>query len=92
MMVETRLFANFREITKKERVSISADSVNELIEKLCQDYGELESEFFTDVEERELKNNINITVNGSSIKGLDGLETELEEEDIVSIFPPVSGG
>ena len=91
-MVETRLFANFREITKKERISVEAGSVNELIEKLCQEYGELEDEFFANGDGKKLKNNINITVNGSSIKGLDGIETDLEEGDIVSIFPPVSGG
>ncbi len=91
-MVEARLFANFREAAKDEKVSISAESVEDLIDQLTQEYKELEEEFFVDGEEKELRNNVNVTVNGSSITALDGLNTELDEDDVVSIFPPVSGG
>ena len=44
------------------------------------------------VEGGKPKELVKILVNGKDIRDLNGLETELEDGDVVSFFPPVAGG
>lgn len=43
-------------------------------------------------ENRDLRPDIIVLVNGRNVRFLDGLRTPLKEEDEVAIFPPVAGG
>jgi len=87
--VRVKLFANFREIVGRNEVEIPASSVLELLTKLIERYPELERLIFKN---DDLSDYVHIVVNGRHIRDLNGLNTELGDEDVVAIFPPVSGG
>ena len=44
------------------------------------------------MEGEELKGMVKVLVNGVDVRALRGLNTELKETDVVSIFPPAAGG
>ncbi len=92
MPVEVKFFANFREIVGQKKVTMSANSVQDLLLKIKDEYSELNQEIFSDLESAELKDFVNVMVNGRRIDMLEGTETELEDGDTVAIFPPVAGG
>ena len=84
-MVKVKLFANFREIVGSKEIEINAKSVKELLDLLVKDHPELEEHFSED----KLKEYVHIMVNGKIVENLD---TKLKQNDVVAIFPPVSGG
>ena len=84
-MVRVKFFATLRSIAGRREVEIKGiKTVGELLEKLYAEFGE---EFKNEIEERRM-----ILVNGKNIDHLNGLNTELSEGDVVSIFPPAGGG
>lgn len=92
MAIEVKLFANFREIVGERIVTGYGETVDELLENLIERNSDLKDEIFDDYESKKTKNYVNILVNGRKIDFLDGMETKLEDEDTVAIFPPVAGG
>ena len=88
-MVKVKLFANFREVAGKKEVEIDADSLEDLLVKLTEMFPKLKEMFF---EGGKLRDYVHIMVGGKNIRGLKGLKTRLNENDVVAIFPPVSGG
>lgn len=92
MKVEVKFFANFREILGQKKISVEADNVQGLLEMLWDDYEELRDDLFEDEESLELRNFVNVMVNGRRIEMLEGRDTELKDGDTVAIFPPVAGG
>jgi molybdopterin synthase sulfur carrier subunit len=91
METEMRFFANFRATVGQKTLRREFDDVStvgELAQTLSEEYPEMEL-FDGDGSLREF---IRIMKNGQDITHIDGLETELEDGDTVSIFPPVAGG
>lgn len=91
MDVKVKLFAVFQEIVGESQIIISAGDIRELIDKLTDQYDELEDKLFSDSRDK-LRSGINIMVNGRSIRFLNGFDTNLKDGDTVTIFPPVAGG
>lgn len=86
-----KFFAFFRDYTgTKETSAGQCDTLRELLYKLCNKYGKRFSEkvFSGD----KLGDDIIILVNGRHIEHLQGLDTSLGENDVISIFPKVAGG
>jgi len=80
-MVKVKVFANLREDLgwKEKDIKLKGNKVKDLLLEIGR--------------EEILKNkSFKILVNGRDIDFLKGLETELKETDVVSIFPPVAGG
>ncbi len=86
-----KYFANFRDITHKKREELKASNAAELLDILIEKYGD-EFKNFVFNEQGELKPGVIFLVNGKNILHLKGLQTELKDDDEISLFPPAAGG
>ena len=92
MKIIIRAFADYREIIGKEMELVLPEekTIGELLAELCDQYQNLRKEMFTST--GELKEFINIFINGRNIAFLKDMATPLTEGDIIALFPPVAGG
>ncbi len=90
-MPSVRIPTPLRKLTAdKDEVSISAANVNELIESLESQFPGIKNRLCD--ESGNLRRFINLYVNNEDIRFLNGKETSLKEEDVVSIIPAIAGG
>ncbi|MCC6712251.1 MAG: MoaD/ThiS family protein [Candidatus Dadabacteria bacterium] len=90
-MPSVRIPTPLRKLTAdKDEVSISAANVNELIETLESQFPGIKNRLCD--ESGNLRRFINLYVNNEDIRFLNGKETALKEEDVVSIIPAIAGG
>ena len=97
MRVSVRFFTILREITgKKEEVlkfpkgqTVTVDSVLKI---LAERYGRGFAEYVYDSNTGEVKGFLQFLVNGRSTSSFDGLDTKLQDGDVLAIIPPVGGG
>ncbi len=83
--------ARIRAIMGVKETTVEAKTVEELIKKLVEKYGRrLEEELFDS--SGKLKDYYRIVVNGRNIKLLNGVKTQLKDNDLVAIMPPIAGG
>ena len=66
------------------------DSVKSLIENIYEAYPGFSDQILE--EDGELRRFVNIYLNDEDIRYLDGLNTELTDDDTVSILPALAGG
>lgn len=92
MKVTLRAFADYREIIGKEMELVLPEekTIGELLADLGDRYPNLRSEMFAPT--GELKEFINIFINGRNIAFLKNMQSPLSDGDIVALFPPVAGG
>lgn len=92
MKVTIKVFATLRQFMEKEsQITIEpTTTAGNLLEILVAAHPGLNNELFD--ETGELQKYVNILKNGRNIHFLDGLETVLEEDDLIAIFPPSGGG
>ena len=77
--------------TREWEIEIGRDStVNDLLSILVERHPPLSSMIFDD--EGVFREYLEVAVNHTDIIGLNGLETELNEGDVVLIMPPIGGG
>ena len=74
----------------REELDISAANVSELIEALEQECPGIKDRICD--EDGNIRRFINLYVNNEDIRFLDGIDTELSENDNVSIIPAIAGG
>jgi molybdopterin synthase sulfur carrier subunit len=86
-------FATLREITRKneEQLNNPPATLGELIDSLCKRYGKAFAKWVS-CEEGGYGSLSIFLVNGIDYRSLDGLQTKISEDDIISIFPPIAGG
>ncbi|MDH4123419.1 MAG: MoaD/ThiS family protein [Thermoplasmata archaeon] len=82
--------ATLREVAGVSETELSADSLRELLDVLKSRFGDRLHGMI--VQGGSLRDDVVILVNGQNIAHEKGLDTELDEQDDVAIFPPVSGG
>ncbi len=74
----------------KNQIYISQNKFSEVLAALIHDYPLLSPYFFDD--KGTLTQFISFYVNDKDIRFLKGLDTEISEEDVVTIIPAVAGG
>ena len=88
-MPQIKLYANLRTITGNKELSLPGLNIQEVLEKLIQDYPGLQ-QFL--LEQGKLRPRVIITHNGQTLDPEISLQTPVSEQDQIAIFPPVSGG
>ncbi len=97
MQVSVRFFTSLREITDKQEETLKFPedekvTVEVVLKTLSQRYGEPFVEYVYDRKAGEVRSFLQFLVNGKSATTMNGLETELEDGDVLAILPPVGGG
>lgn len=92
-----RFFASLRELVgrKVEHIEFQNSreaTVEKVLKRLSEIYGEDFVEYVFDGETGEVRSYLLLLVNGRSITVLDELETRLTDDDVLAILPPVGGG
>lgn len=90
-MVSVELAGALSRVTGKKKLSLEASSLLQALESLTKSFGsEFRDRLFD--ETGKPRRFINIYVNGRDYRFLEKLDTRLQEGDVVSIIPAVSGG
>lgn len=90
-MPSVRIPTPLRKLTAElDEVNISASNVSELIETMESQYPGIKDRLCD--EEGNVRRFINLYVNNEDIRFLDGKDTKLAENDVVSIIPAIAGG
>ncbi len=91
MSVMVRVPAPLRRLTNgQDKVSADGDSVNEVVSHLEDQYPGIKARICD--EQGELRNFVNLYVNGEDVRFLDGLSTSTASGDEISVVPAVAGG
>ncbi|MFB6132231.1 MAG: ubiquitin-like small modifier protein 1 [Halanaeroarchaeum sp.] len=92
--MQVKLFADLAEAAGEKRVEVALDgesTVADTVDALVEANPAL-AEILLD-DRGELKEHFNVLRNGQNVfAAADGLETSVEADDELAIFPPVSGG
>lgn len=94
MNVEVKFFTSLREITGKKVDEIQLQNtitVDELLTLLSEKYGKNFREYIYN-KKGDVQGFLSVLVNGKNINIMQGFDTELQENDVVAILPPVGGG
>lgn len=93
MRITVKFYAYFREqIGGQSVIELILDDsskVFHVVEKICENL-KIRKALLN--ENQQIRDDITLLKNGREIKFLDGLDTSLEEGDVISIFPLVAGG
>jgi molybdopterin synthase sulfur carrier subunit len=97
LQVSIRFFTSLRETVDKKEETLkfpegSKVTVGIVLKTLAQRYGKRFVEYVYDEKTGEVKGFLQFLVNGKSAAPLNGLQTELEDGDVLAILPPVGGG
>ncbi|MCD2204611.1 ubiquitin-like small modifier protein 1 [Halobacterium sp. KA-6] len=90
--MEWKLFADLAEVGGDRRITVdeSAQTVGDALDALLADRPALRDRVLTD--DGDVREHINVLRNGENVAHADGLDTELDPDDELALFPPVSGG
>jgi molybdopterin synthase sulfur carrier subunit len=89
-MAHIKLFGNLQRRAGTTAVTASGDSIADILQTLFVSYPDLETAVLDD--NQQPKPHVRIMVNGHDIELGDGLETAVNEQDTIAIFPPIAGG
>jgi MoaD family protein len=90
MSISVKIPTQLRTATEGEaQASVDGSTVGEVLDALYERYGELRSRI---AEDGGLRRFVNVYVDGEDIRFLDGLDTQVNDGDEVTILPAVAGG
>ena len=91
MSVMVRVPAPLRRLTNgQDKVSADGDSVNEVVSHLEDQYPGIKARICD--EQGELRNFVNLYVNGEDVRFLDSLDTPLKDGSEIDILLAIAGG
>jgi molybdopterin synthase sulfur carrier subunit len=91
--MKVRVYATLKDIVGARAVCLQhskGDTVGAVLDRLTGEFPKLEDKLFDS--DDQLKQSVNVMVNGRNVRWLEGLETVLDKDDRLSIFPAVAGG
>lgn len=94
MKIEIKFFTSLREITSKkvEKLELQENTtIDELIILLSNKFGKKFKDYIFN-KKGNIQDFLSFLINGKNINTLQGLDTKLQEGDVVAILPPVGGG
>lgn len=95
LKLSIRFFTTLREITGKREeqleVGTSHVRVKDVLDQLVEMHGREFKEYVYS-EEGNVRDYLQLLVNGKSVRSMDQLDTLLKEGDQLAIVPPVGGG
>lgn len=91
-MVVVRLYGYFRECVGKREMNIDGKTVEEVLNFLIENYEGFSELLLESENPMKIKPYVKVMVNGRGIEVLRGMNTKLNNDDAVVIFPPVGGG
>jgi MoaD family protein len=97
LQVSVRFFTSLREIIgkKEEKLDFSEDrniTVDMILWRLGEKYGKPFVDYVYEKKGGETRGFLQFLVNGKSAATLKGLQTKLQDGDVLAILPPVGGG
>lgn len=84
-----KLYGSLRRHAGQNELSLSGETIKDVLEALCRENPSLYSQIF---EGEELRSHVRVMITGHDIELDEGLETEVKPEDVVAIFPAIAGG
>ena len=91
MSIVVRIPTPLRRLTNgQDKVDVEADSLGGVIDAMNEQYPGLRDRICDD--EGQLRNFVNVYVNGEDVRFLQGLDTPTTAGDEVSVVPAVAGG
>jgi len=87
-----RFYATLRPLVGGRSVDLSdpADTIKGILEQLASEYEGLHDQLFDD--DGTVRRFVAIMVDGRDIRHIDGLQSRVNPESELDIFPPVAGG
>ncbi len=97
MRVSVRFFTSLREIVNRREETLEFPegekvTVDTVLKALSQRYGKRFVDYVYDGKTGEVRGFLQFLVNGKSATTQNGLQTELQDGDVLAILPPVGGG
>jgi molybdopterin synthase sulfur carrier subunit len=91
MSVSVRIPTPLRRVTNgQDKVSVEGATLNEIISSLDSQFPGIKERLCED--QGQLRNFVNVYINGEDVRFLDGLESATKSGDEISIVPAVAGG
>ncbi len=91
MSVTVRIPTQLRPLTNgSSEIALQSGNLSEVLDELGRVYPELKTRIFDD--DGKLRRFINVFVSDEDVRFLDGLDTEVADQSVVSIVPAVAGG
>ncbi len=95
MKIKVRYFTTLRELARTLEEEIEMENgatLGDLLEKIVLKYGEAAFNYLYDRKSGAVDPSIQFLINGVSMRNLQGVRTELKDENVVAIVPPIGGG
>ncbi|MYD50213.1 MAG: MoaD/ThiS family protein [Dehalococcoidia bacterium] len=91
MSIVVRIPTPLRRLTDgQDKVDVEGDSLGNVIDAMNEQYPGIRERICDD--QGQLRNFVNVYVNGEDVRFLQGLETPMSSGDEVSVVPAVAGG
>ena len=91
MSVLVRIPTPLRRVTNgQDKVNVEGATINEIVSSLESEFPGMKERLCD--EQGELRNFVNVYVNGEDVRFLEGINTPTKEGDEISIVPAVAGG
>lgn len=97
MKVSVRFFTSLREIVGKREETLSFSegervTIDLVLKVMRKTHGKEFADYVYDPQTRQVKSFLQLLVNGRTASTMNGLQTVLEDGDVLAILPPVGGG